>query len=323
MSTPLSPVARLHTLVLPLPLALREINVYLVEGPQGLALIDTGMGTPEARALLEAELAARGGGARAPDQVFVTHFHIDHCGLAAWLQQRGARVLMPRLDNDLLQVWFHAPERDAEAVDFFRRFGVGEPTLRRWARAVARMRAAAAPFAADQGVEHDEEVLLAGERFRVLITPGHSPSHACLWHLSSGVLLVGDHVLSQITPNIAWTYGGPDDPLGAYRRSLAALRGGPFTLALPAHGPPLDDLDRRIDEILAHHVEREARVLGLVGSESASCVEIAEALFGLGRLDDWEGWMAVGETLAHLRALEAEGRTRRVREGEIERFARR
>ena len=45
--------------------------------------------------------------------------------------------------------------------------------------------------------------MLAGLLFQVILTPGHSPGHACLEHAATGTIFVGDHVLPHITPNIS------------------------------------------------------------------------------------------------------------------------
>ena len=312
----LSRSARLHRLELPLPLQLRRINIYLVEGPDGLALVDTGMDTPAGRDALDRGLRRLGARPERIDQVFITHFHLDHFGQAARLQRCGARGLMPRVDGEQLQRWFHDPELDREALGFFRTLGVPNSTLERMAGAMAQMRAANTPFAADRLVDGSGTVELAGIPFEAIETPGHSPGHLCLHHPPSGVLLVGDHVLPHITPNISITRDAPVDPLGDYRRSLAEVRARGFTgLALPAHGPAMERLDARIDEILEHHRQREALVLELMGSRATSCYSLAERLFETGSLDGWETWMATGETLAHLRALEVEGRVERTDDG--------
>lgn len=304
---------RLHRLVLPLPLALREINVYLVEGPGGAALVDTGMATPAGRQALEEQLRERGLEVGQVGQLFVTHFHVDHFGQADWLKERGARISMPRLDSERIQYWFSHPEFDEESLAYFVELGAPPATLGRARSAMASMRSAAPRFIADDEVEDGQRLDLAGERFEVLLTPGHSPGHACLHHPPSGTLLVGDHVLPLITPNISLSHDAGEDPLGDYRRSLRKVRGRGYALGLPSHGPSIVDIDRRIDEILAHHDEREALLLALLGDRTASCYELSEGLFEIARLDGWETWMAVGETRAHLRALEVSGQVTTVR----------
>ncbi len=303
----------LARLSLPLPLRLSQLNAYLIRGAAGAAaLVDTGMATPAGREALVAALAEHGLKPAEVREVYITHLHGDHWGHAGWLREQGARVLMPRVDADMIRGWFDHPEYDASAIASYRAQGVPAEVLERAGRALARMREMAPSFDVDRKLEDGERFELAGERFEVILTPGHTPGHGCLHHLASRTLLVGDHVLPVITPNISRDLGGPEDPLADYRRSLARVRGQGYGPALPAHGLPLADLDRRIDELLQHHEEREARVLAVVGEGAATCYEVAGGLFRLGELDSWETWMALGETSAHLAG--AVGRGRLVRE---------
>ncbi len=73
----------------------------------------------------------------------------------------------------------------------------------------------------------------------------------------SGKLLTGDHVLDPVTPHVGIWHEHRADPLGNYVRSLHAVRGHGPGGTLPAHGEPFPDLDRRVDELLAHEAARE------------------------------------------------------------------
>jgi len=82
----------------------------------------------------------------------------------------------------------------------------------------------------------DGELLdVAGLRFRVLHTPGHTPGHCCFWLEEQGVLFSGDHLF-------AGSIGRTDLPggdYGALMRSMAerVVPLPPETHVLPGHGP--------------------------------------------------------------------------------------
>ncbi len=68
-----------------------ELNLYVIAGDP-LTLVDTGIGTPEALAALEAGLIEQGLSIDDVKQVLLTHKHADHIGLAADVRDRsGAR----------------------------------------------------------------------------------------------------------------------------------------------------------------------------------------------------------------------------------------
>ena len=69
---------------MPLPFALEHINLWLLADGAGWTIVDCGFGTDETRALWQQIFAASLQG-KPVTRIVVTHFHPDHCGLAAWL----------------------------------------------------------------------------------------------------------------------------------------------------------------------------------------------------------------------------------------------
>ena len=87
-----------------------------------------------------------------------------------------------------------------------------------------------------------------------------------LWEEHHGILLLGDHILFDITPNIpAWP--GYQNPLGGYLRSLERVRKLPVTLPLPAHRTVQKGFIERVDEIMTHHQRRCQEALTVLTRE--------------------------------------------------------
>ena len=82
-------------LALPLPFALRSVNAYLVEG-DGTAIVDCGLHTESAERALIDGLAEAGLAPKDVRDVFVTHLHPDHIGMAGWLEKAGDRIRSTR-----------------------------------------------------------------------------------------------------------------------------------------------------------------------------------------------------------------------------------
>jgi glyoxylase-like metal-dependent hydrolase (beta-lactamase superfamily II) len=163
----------------------------------------------------------------------------------------------------------------------------------------------------------DGDVLPIGARtFRVVVGSGHSPEHACLVDEEGGVMIAGDQVLPRITSNVSLSLSEPEgDPLGDWLASIARLRELPADLlALPSHGEPFTGLHTRLDALAGGH----ARLLDALHrhlAEPRRAVDCFRILFGRA-IDDSVYGLATGESLAHLRRLEVEGRAvREVREG--------
>ena len=119
-----------------------------------------------------------------------------------------------------------------------------------------RERLACPPVAA---AHHPANVVLRdGDEFgplRAVAVPGHAPDH--LVFLAAGACFSGDAVLGEGTVFVAPDGGG----LTAYLTALRRLRGLPLAVICPGHGPPVWDPPARIDEVLAHRLERERRLV--------------------------------------------------------------
>lgn len=156
-----------------------------------------------------------------------------------------------------------------------------------------------------------------GYHFQALDTPGHTPGQMVLWEATHGILLLGDHVLFDITPNItAWP--GYDNPLGGYLRSLERVRALPVKLPLPAHRTVQKGFIQRVDEIMAHHQRRCQEALTVLAREPGlNAYELTAQMTWQIRCKGWDDfpvpqkWFAVGEAVAHLEYLMDLGKVRR------------
>ena len=106
----------------------------------------------------------------------------------------------------------------------------------------------------------DAPVTLPGEGevvgpFRALATPGHSADSVCL--VAGGLCFTGDTVLGQGSVFIAPGEGS----LSAYLTSLGRLRELELDVLYPGHGPPVSDPAAKLDEYIAHRLEREQRLV--------------------------------------------------------------
>ena len=133
-----------------------------------------------------------------------------------------------------------------------------------------------------------------------IATPGHSPDHVCL--LVGGTCLAGDLVMGQGSVFIMPGEGS----LSAYLDSLRRVRALDLDVLCPGHGPYVWDPAAKLDEYVAHRLERERLLL--------------EALDAGARADDElldRAWADVGPDLrpvaalslrAHLEKLDEDGR---------------
>jgi len=167
--------------------------------------------------------------------------------------------------------------------------------------AALRERFAGAPLAGGRG---DVEVRLKeGVRFgplEAVATPGHAPDHFAF--VTGPVALTGDAVLGQGSVFIAPDPGA----LTGYLEGLARLRRRRLEILCPGHGPIVRDPVSKLDEYVAHRLDRERRLVAALGAGARQVQELLDA-----------AWDDVPENLrpaasitlaAHLDKLAGEGR---------------
>jgi glyoxylase-like metal-dependent hydrolase (beta-lactamase superfamily II) len=164
-----------------------------------------------------------------------------------------------------------------------------------------RQRFPHAPVAAARG--DVDRLLRDGSEFgplEVVGTPGHAPDH--LAFVVGSAALTGDAVLGQGSVFIAPDPGA----LTRYLEALGELRRRHLSVLLPGHGPPVSDPAAKLDEYVAHRLERERRLLQGLDAGARSVSEMLNAAW-----DDVPEQLRPAATVtlaAHLDKLQAEGR---------------
>ncbi|OAH63943.1 MBL fold metallo-hydrolase [Dietzia cinnamea] len=307
------PVAeRIHRIPLPMPGdGLRAINVYVVEGPDGVSLVDAGWNVPGNLEILRAGLRSIDVGLSEITDVHVTHIHRDHYTMGPELRRVvGARIHLGVGESPgLAALRDLANTVPADSLEQLRR--AGAPGIARAAREQALT---------ETWLERDWElpdewtdegpVVIGGRPMTATVTAGHTKGHLVFDDPGSGVTFTGDHVLPRISPSIGFELGGWDNPLGAYLGSLEAMLDRPDSLMLPAHGAVGGSVHARVRELLAHHDARlDATRRAVASSPGATGLQVAQALPWTRReraftsLDDFNQMIAVCETMAHLDVL--------------------
>lgn len=309
---PVQMAAGIWLVRLPLPFRLDHVNVYWLEGTDGLTIVDSGIDTPETRTLWDQLLAGPLKGRRVI-RLIATHHHPDHAGLALWLCERldipfwCSEVEYLTAANYLYNAdASHGPAQ----MRFYVENGVAAEEVDRiiqTGHAYKRMMS---------GLPDRFHMLRAGDwldiglhGYDVLTGCGHAPEQILLHDPMAGCLFAADQILDRISPNISVFANAPDaDPLGGYLTSLHALKDklAPGTLILPGHGLPFDDPHRRIDELIAHHRSRCESLLRFCSDGPKSNADLVPMLFRPG-LTAHDFSFAFAETLAHLNRLVATG----------------
>lgn len=160
------------------------------------------------------------------------------------------------------------------------------------------------PDASLAGAGNDVDVRLReGGRFGPLAavpTPGHAPDHFAF--VAGAIGFTGDAVLGSGSVFIAPDPGA----LAGYLDGLEKLRRRGLAVLCPGHGPAVPDPQGKLDEYVAHRLDRERRLVAALETGARSVEELLDAAW-----DDVPEHLrpAAAVTLAaHLDKLAGEGR---------------
>lgn len=294
-------------------------NAWAIAAGSGVVLIDTGMHQPDSLAQLE----------RALDQVNLrlehvrlvacTHAHSDHWGQAAPIcELAGCELWMHPNHEHAIRSAEDPQAAIARRIEVGRQSGVPEEALRRYADRIGGL-----PSGIARVIEPDRALVPGVEietdlgTWSVHETPGHAPSHVCLFQRERRVLISGDHVLGRIS--LYYDYGWTPDPVGEFMSSLDAADALDARLALSGHGRPFVDVHRHIEGNRSLVRERLDAVLAALAGEPRNALEISPGVYGE-PVTEFNGAWLLSQTLCYLRHLELQGRVAREPDGGLERW---
>jgi glyoxylase-like metal-dependent hydrolase (beta-lactamase superfamily II) len=298
---------------MPLPFPPGHVNIWLLEHAGGWLGVDTSIAGRATRELWDQLLAQPELGGRPLTALLVTHFHPDHIGLTGWLCERfGILPMMTRIEWLMARaLWFDSgPAMLAQQLAHYARAGCTPDYLSFVeGRGALYQRAVGELPRSFHAIRDGKAVTIGGSEWRVVTGAGHAPDMATLYNAERGVLISADQILPRISPYIGLHPGEPEaDPLGDFLASNDRFRDLPEdTLVLPSHGEPFRTLHRRLDWLAGHHAER-LDTLAEACREPLTAFEAAQVLFPRATGEVTQIGFTVGETLAHLRRLERQGR---------------
>lgn len=202
-------------------------NPYIIDDPDGLTVIDTGLPRSEKKILTY--IASLGKSAQDVKRIIITHADLDHFGgLAAMQKASGARTFASKIEADAIANGKSSKEMTPQGF-----------SLRQVLFALIGPFMKAKPFQVDEIIAEGQTLPILGG-LQVLETPGHTPGHISLFAPSVNILFCGDSMVSNDTglqgsrPGITWNEARA-------RESERRQAGLGAQIVCPGHGPVVKD----------------------------------------------------------------------------------
>jgi len=301
----------LYKIEVPLPRnPLKAVNSYIIKARGKSLIIDTGMNREECISVLSSGLTELGVDLNKAD-FFITHLHADHLGLASTMASDTSKIYFNQADADII---------NSEAWEEYSNFalinGFPENEVQRVIQSHPGVKYSTKGYVDFHMLKEGDAISIGDYLFKCIETPGHTPGHMCLYEPNKKIFISGDHILSDITPNIS-LFSNDENPLKEYLISLDKVYNFDVRLVLPGHRAPFTNFRERIEELKRHHEVRVNEVLSILEKDNKDAFHVASQMTWDMSYESWElfpllqKWFATGEAIAHLKYLEEEGKIRR------------
>jgi glyoxylase-like metal-dependent hydrolase (beta-lactamase superfamily II) len=281
----------IYSFILPLPFTdTKTLYIYYIDGPKP-ALIDTGLGTPESIDLIAKNLHRINKRIEDVSTIINTHEHIEHYG--------GDRKLREISGGAVLASYISAPFiENAQKINQDMK-----KHLYRYEKELVNEFNDSLDF--DLQVEESKVDIMVGDgdvidtgrvKLRVIITPGHTRGHICLYNEERKLLFVGDHIITKgsvfvgydyrdlITRKIVDVFNNKfDEPdnLSQYIESIKKLQALNPTIILPAHGEPITEPYKKLEQEMQKKERRSGMFLkALEKKKEISLKDLTAKVYG-------------------------------------------
>ncbi|HUH81178.1 MAG TPA: MBL fold metallo-hydrolase [Solirubrobacteraceae bacterium] len=269
-------------------------------------LFDTGMHQPDSLSQLERALEMCQLRLEQAQLIVCTHAHTDHCGQAATIARRaGCEVLIHPNHTHLDRMLEDPAAVLAKRIEIARQSGVPEEPLRRAAeQRSSQGTGISGPIEPHRDLLEGVIVPTDLGEWVTYETPGHAPSHVCLFQPERRLLISGDHLLGRIS--LYFDYGYSPDPVGEFLGSLDVVQRLGARLCLPGHGRTFADVHAHIEgnRTLVH--ERLDSVRAAVAGRTMTAFEVVPHVYGE-TISQENGHWLLSKVLCYLTHLQALG----------------
>ena len=296
-----------------LPFRLNHVNLFLMDTPKGILILDAGLKSDHSEehweALINGPLKSKKFAG-----LLITHYHPDHIGMAGWLQNK-LDIKCYTSEKELFTAKTFRSMPDDEYAKIFRnvfvRAGMSEEDIKAKGPATRLYKNRVYELPEFEIIKSGHEIESNDGKWLTRTDSGHSPEHISLLDNKRQLYLSGDFLLPRISPNISDNFFDPfDDRLGEYFKYLNDIQTiGSETKVFPCHDWPFKDGSVRAKDLIKHHNHRLKLILDELKNRSITIMDSIEIIFDR-KIGDEQMHFAIGEARAHLIHLDVTGQAK-------------
>jgi glyoxylase-like metal-dependent hydrolase (beta-lactamase superfamily II) len=198
-------------------------RVYLIEDPDGLTIVDTGLSLAANRVVKQ--LRSAGHKPRDVKRILITHAHPDHVGGLPKLKAvTGAQVLASAIERPVIEGKIPVPRPPGSGLS---------PAARLIRVPSTRLK----PTPVDREIAAGETLDEVMGGLEVVFTPGHAPGHLSFWQPGRRILFCGDVLMNILGLRLPLPIVMVDMDLN--KRSIGRLAELEPSIICFGHGNPL------------------------------------------------------------------------------------
>lgn len=267
------------------PYMVGPVHCYTVELAGELVLFDTGPPTREARTFMREHVDLS-----RLKHILITHSHIDHYGLAYWLEQEtDAEIYLPYRD------WLKTTRHESRIQKMFSLLadlGFGEPFLKEL-RKIFDTGELFPPFPKQFKITEEDVPERLG--IEILNCPGHSQSDVVYvfdqWAVTGDTLLRG--IFQSPLLDVDLETGKRFNNYAAYCESIVKLAGISNRTILPGHRQNIESVEKSLLFYISKMLIRVEQLLPM--RDETNVATIISSLFGNAMRDVFHVYLKASE----------------------------
>jgi len=232
----------------PSPMTYKGTNTYIL-GQKELLVIDPG---PKSKTHLRNLLEIIPPNAKVT-HILVTHSHLDHSELAPTL----SKIL-----NAPTFSFGRALDGQSDNMKNISKMGL-----------VSESTGVDMEFVSDYFLQDKEKIISSEWEILVHHTPGHLCNHVCYQYFDT--LFTGDHVMGWSTSVIS----PPEGDVSQFINSCKKIHKLKCQKFYPGHGPPIENPNGRIAELIEHRKKREIEIQNFLVNNEATISQITKNVY--------------------------------------------